>query len=98
MGGVNAFTDLTSDEFVNMYTGLKQPAAPWGELPYLGRHNYSGAALSASVDWTSKGAVTAVKKSGTMWFLLVFLHDWFIGRSMGNSYWQACVTERAAVC
>jgi len=62
--GVNAFTDLTSDEFVNTYTGLKQPAAPWGELPYLGRHNYSGAALAASVDWTSKGAVTAVKNQG----------------------------------
>merc|ERR1712176_1438445 len=62
--GVNAFADLTSDEFVSQYTGLKQPAEMWGSLPNLGRHNYTGAALPASVDWTSKGAVTPVKNQG----------------------------------
>jgi len=62
--GVNAFADLMADEFAQMYTGLQKPATPWGELPYLGRHNYSGSALPGSVDWTAKGAVTPVKNQG----------------------------------
>lgn len=62
--GVNQFTDLTADEFAAQYTGLKKPEAPWGDLPYLGRDTYSGATLDASVDWTTKGAVTPVKNQG----------------------------------
>merc|ERR1719277_1315965 len=62
--GVNQFSDLTADEFAAQYTGLTKPTAPWGELPYLGRDTYSGATLDASVDWTTKGAVTPVKNQG----------------------------------
>merc|ERR1711979_168879 len=54
----------TADEFAAQYTGLKKPENMWGDLPYVGRHNYSGAALADSVDWTTKGAVTPVKNQG----------------------------------
>jgi len=62
--GVNQFTDLTAQEFAATYTGLKKPAALWGDLPYLGMHNYSGQVLAGSVDWSTKGAVTPVKNQG----------------------------------
>merc|ERR1712233_151776 len=42
--------------------GLKQPSME--EQASLGTHYYSGAALPSSVDWTEKGAVTAVKDQG----------------------------------
>jgi hypothetical protein len=62
--GINQFADLTADEFASQYTGLKKPKKVWGELPYLGRHAFSGDALAASVDWVEKGAVTPVKNQG----------------------------------
>jgi len=63
--GINQFAHLTAEEFVHQYTGLKKPKTLWGEeMPYLGRHNYTGEALPASVDWSTKGAVTPVKNQG----------------------------------
>merc|ERR1712087_719334 len=38
--------------------------ASWGSLPKLGKHTYNGESLAASVDWTTKGAVTPVKNQG----------------------------------
>jgi len=46
---------------------LKKPARSGfgaAQLPYLGRHEYSGASLPSSVDWVSRGAVTPVKDQG----------------------------------
>ena len=62
--GINQFAHMTSEEFGAHYTGFKKPENVWGELPYLGRHNYTGAALPDSVDWSAKGAVTPIKNQG----------------------------------
>jgi len=61
---VNQFADLTSEEFAAGYMGFKTPEEKWGDLPYLGKHEYSGKNLSSAVDWTTKGAVTPVKNQG----------------------------------
>lgn len=62
--GVNAFSDLTPEEFAKTYFGFKKPAKPWGSLKHLGTHEYSGAVLADSVDWVTKGAVTPIKNQG----------------------------------
>merc|ERR1711920_736680 len=37
--GINQFSDLTADEVVASYTGLK-PKSTWADLPHLGTHTY----------------------------------------------------------
>jgi len=61
---VNEFADMTADEFGASHFGVSKPEKMWGDLPYLGQHKYSGAALPSSVDWSSKGAVTPIKNQG----------------------------------
>jgi len=63
--GFNQFTDLTQAEYtVAAGLGYKSSAARHAGLPNLGMHNYNGEELAASVDWTTQGAVTAVKDQG----------------------------------
>jgi len=62
--GVTQFMDLTLEEFKAQHTGLKGSSIPAGKA-YLGRHTYSGAALPESVDWSTQGAVSAVKDQGS---------------------------------
>ena len=67
--GVNQSVDLTQDEFTATHTGLK-PENLWSDLPRLETHEYSGAALASSMDWT-KGVVTPAKNQGqygSSWF------------------------------
>jgi len=62
--GVNQFADLLVHEWSAQSFGMSRPAKPFGDVPYLGRHTVGNTTLSSSVDWTTKGAVTAVKDQG----------------------------------
>jgi len=62
--GENQFSDLTQDQYrVAAGLGYKAPESMQG-LPHLGEHVHDGSELAASVDWTTKGAVTPVKDQG----------------------------------
>mmetsp|Transcript_44963 Transcript_44963/g.95864 ORF Transcript_44963/g.95864 Transcript_44963/m.95864 type:complete len:468 (-) Transcript_44963:80-1483(-) len=70
--GLNHFTDMSTDEFGMTHFGMQKPSADklWGSLPYLGQHKVGNASLPASMDWTTKGAVTPVKNQaqcGSCW-------------------------------
>ena len=58
---VNQFADLTSSEFASLYIGGYSGE---GQKNYTWDHLWSTEVLPASVDWTSKGAVTPVKNQG----------------------------------
>jgi C1A family cysteine protease len=62
--GENQFSDLTQEQYrVAAGLGYKAPENMMG-MPHLGVHEYNGEELAASVDWTTQGAVTAVKDQG----------------------------------
>jgi len=61
--GATIFSDLTLEEFQQMnIRGISSGAAQG--LPKVGVHEFQGEALAASVDWSTKGAVTPVKNQG----------------------------------
>jgi cathepsin L len=62
--GATTFSDLTLEEFQALpIRGFSAGAA--SGLPKVGVHEHNGEELAASVDWTSKGAVTKVKDQGS---------------------------------
>lgn len=64
---VNEFADMSRDEFRVSHFGVNHPrkreflGTDRKPASYRGRHQYSGAPVPESVDWTQLGAVTAVK-------------------------------------
>ena len=62
--GVGPFADLTREEFNKAYLGFAKPNRATSDVPHLGNHAAGDSAAPASVDWTSKGAVTHVKNQG----------------------------------
>lgn len=63
--GLSPFMDLTQDEFKAQYLTLQSAHGVDRSDAYLGRHFYSGAELPSEIDWSTKGAVTAVKNQGS---------------------------------
>lgn len=62
--GVNQFSDLLVEEWSSQYFGVRRPANLFGAATNLGVHTWNNETLPSSVDWTQKGAVTAVKNQG----------------------------------
>jgi len=60
---LNKFADLTNTEFRERYTGLRRPLIQVSDPEHVYEYD-SRAALPASVDWRTKGAVTGVKDQG----------------------------------
>lgn len=60
--GIGPFADITNAEFKANYLGYIAPDD--SEVPVLGSHTWQGEELADSVDWTTQGAVTAVKDQG----------------------------------
>jgi len=53
---------MSSEEYQKTMLGYKKPAH--ADKPKLGSHQFSGKAAPASIDWSTKGAVTPVKDQG----------------------------------
>lgn len=63
--GINQFTDLTQEQFkAAAGFGFVPAEENMGSSPMLGEHIYQGETLASSLDWGSRGAVTAVKDQG----------------------------------
>ena len=62
--GVNAFSDLTAEEFKSKYTGgtVSRGVSSSPCVPFSGKSG--GASVPESIDWRSKNAVTPVKDQG----------------------------------
>jgi len=57
------FAAMSKDEYKASVLGYK-PSSLYGDLPQAGRHVHSGKPAVASIDWVTKGAVTAIKQQG----------------------------------
>ena len=62
--GMNQFADMLTHEWSSQFFGMARPSTPFGDVPYLGRHQVGNETLPSAVDWTLKGAVTPVKNQG----------------------------------
>lgn len=61
--GFNQFTDLTSDEFREIYNGYKMPTSSSSSTAKSFRYE-NATVVPTSLDWRTKGVVTPVKDQG----------------------------------
>jgi len=61
--GLNRFADLTNSEFLERYTGFNRPLIHVIDAEHQYEYD-STQALPVSVDWRTKGVVTAIKDQG----------------------------------
>ena len=98
---VNMFADLTPVEFqMNYVHGGFDDYENQRRSHVQFRNSFrwmNNATLPTSVDWTTKGAVTAVKKSGSVRKLLGVFDDGISGGSVFSGQWDAGFTFRATV-
>jgi len=102
--GENQFADLTQEQY-KIAAGLGYVAASqkYGALPHLGVHTHNGEKLADSIDWTTQGAVTAVKDQGGCGSCWAFSSTgglegaWQVGTgqltSMSEQYLVDCTTN-----
>jgi xylem cysteine proteinase len=62
--GLNNFADLTHEEFKTLYVGTKPPFRSENKWRKTENFKYGNVVPPASIDWRSKGAVTAIKIQG----------------------------------
>ncbi|CAM6025084.1 unnamed protein product [Sphagnum balticum] len=62
--GLNNLADLTHEEFKTRYLGTKPPRRSENKLRKTENFIYGDVDAPASIDWRSKGAVTAIKNQG----------------------------------
>lgn len=62
--GLNNLADLTHEEFKTRYLGTKPPRRSENKVRKTENFIYGDVDAPASIDWRSKGAVTAIKNQG----------------------------------
>lgn len=72
--GLNAFSDLTVEEFLAIHTGLSLPPVRRNSPRTMSLLRANVTDVPDSIDWVEKGAVNAIKKPRSMWLLLGFLN------------------------
>lgn len=74
--GLNEFSDLTNQEFRDLHMGYKTSLPMTSHQPRTAFRYQTVKAVPASLDWTTKGAVTDVKNQescGNQIFLKIFV-------------------------